>query len=364
MSGTGSGGEVGRFLLDCVEAGWMPGAVWWIEGDSGAAARGAVGLSEHAGPRRPAALGTPYDLASLTKPLVTGLLLALLEQQGVIDLEAPLDGSLRDLCGTRVGAATWLDLAVHRAGLPAWRPLYLDGIDADSVVRRIADEPPVTPPGTTLYSDLGYILLGRALEELTGQGLQRLFEERVVGPLGLRRLGFASPPGAFVDAAPTEQGNGYERRMAGAAGQNHSWRERIPAGEVHDANAHALGGVAGHAGLFGTVESVAGLARELLRTGKLGLDRRARSRLLDEACTACGRTVGFVVAAASRAARGILNDAAPGHTGFTGTSLWLEPRRDRFYVLLTNRVHPQVAGRDFQWLRRGFHRLATRCAVV
>ena len=195
---------------------------------------------------------------------------------------------------------------------------------------------------------------------VTGLGLDRLFRERVAGPLGLSRTGFSSGARRFSDAAATERDNSYERSLAGERGRHFAWRDEIPRGEVHDANAHALGGVAAHAGLFGTASEVARIARELLRPGVLALDQDARRRLLQVVPPSRGRTVGMVVAAHARSARGILADDAPGHTGFTGTSLWLEPTVDRHYVLLTNRVHPRVPRREFQRLRRGFHRLALR----
>ena len=225
---------------------------------------------------------------------------------------------------------------------------------------RIARELPAVPAGETLYSDLGYLLLGMVIEEVTGQPLDRLFHDRVVRVLGEPRIGFTS--GDYTDAAATEQGNSYERLLAGAEGEAHPWRTAIPRGEVHDANAWGLGGVAGHAGLFGTIEAVATVARELLYPTRLPLGDAQRDALLRQRPGAEGRTVGMVVASYSRATSGILPPAAPGHTGFTGTSMWLDPASGRFFVLLTNRVHPVVERRDFQIIRRGFHRLATRVA--
>jgi CubicO group peptidase (beta-lactamase class C family) len=203
-------------------------------------------------------------------------------------------------------------------------------------------------------------LLGVVLERMMRRRLDELFDERIARPVGLLRTGFAAGGREFPDAAATEQGNHYERALAGQSGAGHRWRDAIPRGEVHDANAHGLGGVAGHAGLFGTAEEVVRLGNEILRPNVLPIDARARERLLRVAPPGDGRTVGMVTAAWSSAGRGILPDDAPGHTGFTGTSLWLDPAADRCYVLLTNRVHPRVPARDFQWVRRGFHRLAVR----
>jgi CubicO group peptidase (beta-lactamase class C family) len=346
------------FLSGRVVEGWMPGAAWWVEGAAGVVSRGAVGLATREPRAEPLREPTPFDLASLTKPLATGLLLALLEQDGELNLASPVGDWLPPLRDSPYGPCSLLDLATHRAGLVAWKPLYLYETTLDGYIERIATEPPALPAGQVLYSDLGYILLGAVLERAGGLGLAELFARRVASPLGLERTGFAVA-GGFADAAATERGNAYEQAMAGRPGEGHAWRMQLLRGEVHDANAHGLGGAGGHAGLFGPVEEVASVARELLRPSAVRLGDRARRRLLFEPASGVGRTVGLVCASHSCAARGLLPADSPGHTGFTGTSVWLDPLSAGFYVLLTNRVHPQVPARSFQWLRRGFHRLAT-----
>lgn len=347
-----------RFLSARVRAGRMPGAAWWIEDSSGPAERGACGFAVLE--PEPERLGgeTPFDLASLTKPLCTGLLLALLGQEGRLDPDAPVAELLPELGGSAYGTASLVRLAMHGAGLPAWRPLYLQASDRDGYLVRIAAEEPACRPGETLYSDLGYILLGIALERAAGERLDRLFAERVAAPLGLARTGFASGGATFPDAAATERDNGFERSLAGEAGEGYTWPDAIPRGVVHDRNARTLGGVAGHAGLFGPVEEVAAIAREMLRPDRLRLELPARDRLLGSELAVGGRTCGFVLADHALAARGILPGAAPGHTGFTGTSLWLDPAAGRFFILLANRVHPTVPARGFDVVRRGFHRTA------
>jgi CubicO group peptidase (beta-lactamase class C family) len=351
---------VGRYLTARVEEGWTPGAAWWVEGEGGPVSHGAVGRVRSEAPQDRLGEATPFDLASLTKPLSTALLLVLLERDGLLDLSRPASGFLGRLDGSAFANATLLDLATHRSGLVAWRPLYLRASDADGYVSQIAEESPAVPHGETLYSDLGYILLGQVIEQATGRSLRHLFRELVSAPLRLARIGYAADRRDFPDAAATERGNAYERAMAGAAGDGHAWRTHVLQGEVHDANAHGLGGVAGHAGLFGTAAEVAAIVREIVCPSELGLDDSCRRRLLQPAAGSKGRSVGMVTAAFSRAARCILPDEAPGHTGFTGTSLWIDPGGRRFYVLLTNRVHPVVGRREFNMVRRGFHRAAVR----
>lgn len=334
----------------------MPGAAWWVEGPGGVR-RGAVGLAAELPTRAPATERTPYDLASLTKPLATAPLLVLLEQEGILDLDAPAGSFLGSLAGSAWAAASLVSLARHTAGLPAWLPLFASGENIEDYLARIALEPLAHPVGRTLYSDLGYIILGAVLERVTSKGLPGLFEQRIARPLGLERTAFALRGETFTDAAATELANDYERAMAGTAGAGYRWRTRISRGEVHDANANGLGGAAGHAGLFGTAAEVADIVREFMKPHTLVLGDRARERLLRPVG---GRTIGWVAAGVSAAARGILPDEAPGHSGFTGTSVWIDPAEEKLFVLLTNRVHPAVPAREFQWLRRGFHRMARR----
>jgi CubicO group peptidase (beta-lactamase class C family) len=354
-----SDGAVRTFLERRVAAGWFPGAAWWLE-SGGRATWGVTGDAALEPVRIPLVAGMPFDLASLTKPLATALLLVLLEQDRAFDLDEPVACVVDELAGTPWERTTPLELATHRSGLPAWKPLYLEAASRSGYLRALRAVPRVVEPGRTVYSDLGYIVLGAWIERVAGASLGELFARMVAGPLGLTRAGFPAPDRRFDDAAATERANDYERRLVGEAGADHAWRSRIVPGEVHDANAHALGGVAGHAGLFATIEEVAALAREILAPVSLALGDRARRRLVEPAAGSVERTVGFVLARASRAARGILDDEAPGHTGFTGTSLWLDVSRGRFYVLLSHRVHPRVGPRDFQLVRRGFHRIGRR----
>jgi CubicO group peptidase (beta-lactamase class C family) len=347
-----------RFLAARVAEGRMSGASWWVGRRGRAVSRGALGTVAANRDADPVVETTPYDLASLTKPLATATMLLLLEAAGRLDLDATLETALEETRGSAIGGRSLCSLATHTSGLPAWAPLCARTGDLAGYVREITRDSPLAPEGEARYSDLGYILLGAVLERLDDRDLATAFESGVARPLGLPRLGFATGGRRFADAAATERGSHFERKLAGNRGAGHAWRTEIPRGEVHDSNAHALGGAAGHAGLFGTADEVARLVREWLEGGTLPLDRRGRSRLLEAGPRSDGRTVGLVTAARSSAGRGILPDDAPGHTGFTGTSLWCDVPSGACYVLLTNRVHPHVPRGDFQGVRRGFHRLA------
>lgn len=340
----------------------MPGAAWRVEAAGRVLSAGAVGHAVLAPSREAAAPGTPYDLASLTKPLATAVLALVLEQEGGLDLAAPARRWLPELAGSEWAEAPLLDLGAHRAGLPSWRPLYLGASTQEGYARAVAREERAAPPGATLYSDLGYVLLGIAVERAAGERLPSLFDRLVSRPLGLGAIGFATGPGRFRAAAATEAEPEFERRMAGEGGAGFAWRASIPRGEVHDGNAHGLGGAAGHAGLFGTAADVAALARAVLEPSLPGLDASAARRLLEPVAGEGSRPFGFTLAALSDAARGVLPESSPGHNGFTGTSVWIEPRLGAVYVLLTNRVHPRVPDADFQPVRREFLRIAAAVA--
>ena len=307
----------------------------------------------------PATLLTPFDLASLTKPLVTAILAVIQDAEGTLALGAPAVRWLPELRSGAYGALTLEDLGAHRGGLPGWRPLYLHATDRDSFVQRIAAEPPAGPPDATLYSDLSYILLGIAIERAAGVPLDRLFQDRIARPLSLGRAGFAGTRASFADAAATERGNAYERHMAGPEGEPHAWRRHVLGGEVHDGNAWALGGVAGHAGLFATAEDVAAMAWAVLEPARLGLDPTVRDLWLRPAFGEVGRTFGWLPAPQSESVRDVLEPEAVGHFGFTGTSVWIEPLRGAVHVLLTNRVHPDVPTEPFVPVRRAFHEAVT-----
>jgi len=352
---------VREYLTELAQAGEFPGCAWWVARAGTAIHSGATGFAALEPEREPLSVATPFDLASLTKPLATAILTLDLERSGRLDLEAPAARFLPELAGSAYADVTLLELGRHEAGLPAWRPLYVTARTLEEYLAEIARTAPAGPRGASLYTDLGYVLLGAVVERAAGERLDTLFERGIAAPLGLARCGFArTATGRFADAAATERGNEYERGLARDAGRGYAFRTGVLRGQVHDGNAAALGGVAGHAGLFGTVEDVARIAAEILVPRATPWGGHRREALLQPARSSGARTFGFVLARESGAARGALPDQAPGHTGFTGTSLWLDPASEGVYVLLTNRVHPVVRAVDFQSVRHEFHRRAAQ----
>ncbi|EYB69190.1 beta-lactamase [Deinococcus phoenicis] len=267
-----------------------------------------------------------WDLASLTKPLFTAREVLRGVQEGLLDLDDPLARHLPDLAwmqDTPLKERTLRQLLTHTAGLPAWAPLYTWG-DAATIRARVLQEPwPLTPPGEVVYSDLGYILLGLVLERARGRPLRE----------------FPLDPGLTFSPDPART----------VATERCAWRGRVLRGEPHDENASALGGVSGHAGLFGTLAGVLDQAEALLRGGWLSPAAQAAATRLHTP----GRSLAFVTAQPGWSGGSLASPGAFGHTGFTGTGLWVDPERGLAWVLLTNRVHPSRHGTlDIQRLRR------------
>jgi CubicO group peptidase (beta-lactamase class C family) len=342
-----------------VRRGAMPGAAWWVGNAEHVTASGAFGHAALEPAAVPLTFDTPFDLASLTKPLATALLALILDGERRLDLDTKLSAIFSELRASPFGGATFREVAAHRAGFPAWTPLYVAGTTPDAYVAAIAACESRGASAGTLYSDPGYVLLGFAVERAAGATLDELFAERIARPLGLARCGFAGRTSRFGDAAATERGNGFERELAGPAASGYPFRRELIRGQVHDGNAWGLGGIAGHAGLFGTASDVAAIALAILDPRRLGLAESALAPMLRPVAAGAGsRTVGFLCAKDSDSVRGVLPDDAVGHMGFTGTSLWIDVARPRVYVLLANRVHPVVPKEPFTATRRAFHEVA------
>jgi CubicO group peptidase (beta-lactamase class C family) len=289
---------------------------------------------------------TWYDLASLTKVLVTMPLCLDWIAQGRLDPQATVRDLLPEVAwlqpSPNLGDATVLQLATHTSGLPAWEPLYTLGLDRATLLARLLYTPIIGMPGKIVYSDLGMLVLGHILERLSGCGLNDLARD-LFGRLGLTdSLAYSAPPGAPV--APTEQC---------------PWRGRLLRGEVHDENASALGGVAAHAGLFGTLRGVAGYARAVL-DGRLHAPAVLAYLSQEHACSDGDRRgFGWALSAPGWGGGDLMSSRSIGHTGFTGTGLWIDLERQRFSVLLTNRVHPsRHVESGIRGLRRAFNHAA------
>lgn len=311
----------------------------------------------------PAEVELIYDLASLTKPLVTGTLLLLARRDG-LDLQAPLGELLPELEGTPwAGVAVW-QAASHCAGFPGWEPLYALGeCSREGYLAALGRVQPMAPAGTRVeYSCLGYLALGIALERAGGADLAVLFEELVTTPLGVADELFFAPPLA-VPVAGQAWREDAEAEMVRQRGLNAAVPPLPPGRRAgDDGNSRGLGGVAGNAGLFGSAAAVARVAAEYLPGGgelltaeEAELATRNWTSGLEQA-----RGLGWQLAATPGCSAGpALPPHAFGHSGFSGTSVWVDPQRRQVYVLLANRLHPWCRLPDLHPLRRRFHALAT-----
>jgi len=287
-------------------------------------------------------LDTLYDLASLTKVVATTSVAMVLADRGQLALDSRLSAWFPEMAGPIREKARVRDLLAHSAGLPAWRALSRETRDKRGVVQRILQTDLEYEPGTrSVYTDLGMILLGEIIERVAGEGLDAAAQRLVFGPLGMTDTAFRP------DA---------ERRGRTAPTIDDPWRGRLLRGEVQDENAYRMGGVAGHAGLFGTARNLSRLAETMLGGGEHGGARwvnRSTVALFTQRVDVPGstRTLGWETPAGDAWAGHLWSDRAYGHTGQTGTSIWIDPARDLYVVLLTNRLQP-AAGDDFDTIRR------------
>jgi serine-type D-Ala-D-Ala carboxypeptidase len=308
-----------------------PGAVLAV---SVAGARFVYGTGRlgEAAPARPGA-STVYDLASLTKVvgLTTAAMLAV--DAGRLELDQPVQHYVPAFQGAGKEVVTVRHLLTHSSGLPAWRALYREASTRAEAIA-LADSTPLdTVPGArAVYSDIGAIVLTQVVEAALGEPIDRALASRVFGPLGLEHTRYL-PPASWCDRiAPTE---------------HDPWRGRVLRGEVHDENAARLDGVSGHAGLFSTAEDMLRFAEWLLQSEAGDAPApRLSSGVIREFTRAqnvvpgSSRALGWDTPSEGGSAGTRLSPGSFGHTGFTGTSIWLDPERRLAIVLLSNRVHP------------------------
>jgi serine-type D-Ala-D-Ala carboxypeptidase len=276
---------------------------------------------------------TIYDLASLTKVIGTTTAAMILYDEGKLALDEKVTHYLPTFGGGEKDQITVRELLEHRSGLPAGRDLWRHAHTPEEARQLVLDTPlEYRPDHGQVYSDLGADILGWVVEAASGMSLDRFLAERVFTPLGMHDTGFRPSDSLVYRIAPTEVSppRGYPIR-----------------GEVHDENAFALGGVAGHAGLFGTASDMAVFAQMMLNGGTYdGTRIVADSTVRLFTSRASGdRALGWEVADGTHGAGNYLSSSAYGHTGFTGTSIWIDPEREMFVILLTNRVHAARAKR-------------------
>jgi uncharacterized protein YbbC (DUF1343 family)/CubicO group peptidase (beta-lactamase class C family) len=318
---------VARAIAD----GKLPGAVVIIGRRDGVLLRRAYGFRQVQPDRVPMTLDTLFDLASLTKPIATATSIMVLAERGSIGLDDPLAKYVPE-CGQGGKAAITLrHLLLHVSGMPADTPTDDFAHGRDEAIRRICKEPLRAPPTVkSIYSDVGFILLEEVVRRVTSQELPDFASHTIFAPLGMTETRFV----------PSEEGR---RKAAWTQLVDGAWR----AGVVHDPRAFQLGGVAGHAGLFATADDLAVYARAILGGGQVDgkrmLSTRSVAAMIAPYDVPGGiRTLGWAVDSTWKGTG--LSPRAVGHFGFTGTAMWIDPDKDFFTVVLTNRVHPDGTG--------------------
>lgn len=310
---------------------------------------------------------TIYDAASLTKPVVTTTLIAMLTAAGRLQLEAPVARYLPEWASGPNPEwrrkVTVRHLLTHTSGLPAHKDYFqmakgsIPGSDQGKpsshaqakreLLNRILAEPLIYEPGArSEYSDLGFILLGEMVERMTGKGLDALARERIFAPLGMQDSLFNPPKELRPRIAPTEN--------------DATFRTRLVQGEVHDENAWAIGGVAGHAGLFSTAADLAAFCQMLLNGGIYAHQRLLRRATIEQftarqTLSDHTRALGWMVPTEDSSSGHYFSARSFGHTGFTGASIWIDPEKELFVILLTNRVYPTRENEKIQQVRPAVH---------
>ena len=319
---------------------------------------------------------TLFDLASLTKPIATTTIAMILYERGLLELDAPVAGTipqiLADSCGTvdaRRGDVTFRMLLAHSSGLPAYEKLFLKAHSRDELLREAFTTPLSADPATRAeYSDIGFITLGAALERITGETLDVFCQREIFGPLAMANTTFNPPADRRKEIPPTADER-EQPSMGAAAGEqpkvqphpstNHAstFRKRIIQGEVQDENASILGGIAGHAGLFSNAEDVARFAHVLLSGGSpiLRPETVALFTRRESVPPGTSRTLGWDTPSNPSQSGKYFGPASFGHLGYTGTSLWIDPDRELSITLLTNRTWPDSSNQAIKQVRPRFH---------
>lgn len=295
----------------------------------------------------PVKIDTIYDLASLTKVIVTTTACMKLWEEGKLKLDFKVSSFIPEFGVKGKDKITIWHLLTHSSGLPAYKRYFLEVKGKENIIKRICEEELEYEPGTkSVYSDLGFILLGVIIEKLTGEKLENYINRILFQPLGMKDTMFNPPKILLQRIAPTE---------------DDPWRKRVAHGEVHDENAYAMGGVSGHAGLFSDVVDLSKFC-QLLLNGGIFDGKRILKRSTIEYFTKrvdipeSTRALGWDTPSKEGSSAGrFVSSKAFGHTGFTGTSIWIDPEKDVFVVFLTNRVHPTRENQKIREVRPKVH---------
>jgi CubicO group peptidase (beta-lactamase class C family) len=341
--------EMDAAVRNAIAAGQCPGGVLWVEHD-GASHHRAYGCRALVPATEPMTEDTIFDTASLTKVIATTPAVMLLVERGQVKLDAPVQTYIPEFTGGGKEAVTVRQLLTHTSGLRSGIETRSAWQGPAAAVQKICGERLQNPPGEVFhYSDLNFILLGELVQRRTGMPLQDFVAREIYSPLKMTDTGYLPPAAKLARIAPTEVVDG-----------------RLLRGIVHDPTARQMGGVAGNAGVFTTAADLARFARMMLNQGKLDCVRlfkpetvRLMTTVQTPASLEARRGLGWDIDSEYSGPRGDwFSDESYGHTGWTGTSLWIDPAARTFVIFLSNRNHPDGRGNVVE-LR---HRLGTLAA--
>lgn len=357
--------EINEFLQSRIDAGDFPSAVYLVAEKGAIVFHDALGFAVVEPERIAAKIDTIYDLASLTKPLVTGLLCAKLIEADEIDLENRIAWYMPEFFTNEKLDITLGEIISHASYFPAWKPFYLLAENRAEVLREIVKTPLNLEQPNVTYSDLNFLILTFLLEKLHGERIDEIAKREIFEPLNLRDTFYNPSRNLQKRIAASEHGNEFEKRTCIESGfdvSKYDWRDYQIWGEVHDGNASFMNGVSGHAGLFSNASKTFKIAQQflaeetvLLKPETCKLFRTNFTEGLNEA-----RSIAFQLAETKDStASNALSKNSFGHLGFTGTSAWIEPETERIFILLTNRTHNRkLPFENINSVRRRFHQLA------
>jgi beta-glucosidase-like glycosyl hydrolase/CubicO group peptidase (beta-lactamase class C family) len=334
----------------------FPGAVLLLGRNATIALHEAFGNLGYGEFERPMPLNAIFDMASVTKVIATTTACMLLHERGLLALEAPVQSYLPNFTGKDKEKITVRHLLTHSSGLIAFRRYFLDYHTPEEILDVILKEEPTYPPGTqTVYSDLGVILLGKIIELVSGKSLEEFCRDEIFAPLRLHETFYKPDSSLLSRIAPTE----LDTLTLGRKGA-------IVHGTVHDENAYTLGGVSAHAGLFSTARDAGAFVQMLLNGGSYGELQLLKPETValfikrQDLVAGSSRALGWDTADGKNSAGALMSAEAFGHTGFTGVSVWADPKTRLFVVLLSNRVHPTRENRRILSFRAKLHEMIVR----
>jgi CubicO group peptidase (beta-lactamase class C family) len=339
--------EIDSVIMHAIQNSAFPGAVVLVSKDGEVIYEKGFGHFIYDETSSKVSITTVFDLASLTKVIATTTAAMICVDRNLFNLDDPVSKYIPEFSENGKENITIRNLLLHNSGLPAWKKFYNQSMDVESIIKNIyATKPEYSSGIKTVYSDLGIIVLGKLIETVTGKKLNEFCHEEIFLPLEMNDTYFNPPDSVKYRIPPTE----FDKQ----------WRKKLVQGEVHDETSSLLGGVAGHAGLFSTARDLSKLCQMLLDEGiykgKPIIKAETIKLFTKRFSPQSSRALGWDIKSETKSSAGSkFSNASFGHTGFTGTSVWIDPERKVFVVFLSNRVYPSRENKKIIRVRPELH---------